>query len=200
MESVQNTTNKKTLIIVFSAVAVIIIGFGVYGLGKILGSNNPPPDNQNTDEYNVENYYKAPNITLTDISNTSVINTSEYVGEKAIILYFFYTRCGACALQTPRLDYVTGLYSIDDLQLIMVDLDWEYDDQTKYQTYVDTSGNENWTLTYDYYGLGFEPYSTGNVPHTVYINKGGYVTYSIVGVQWSDDIIPMVDETLLNLS
>lgn len=201
-------SNKK-VIIAFIFIGIVVIGFGVYGAGKIIQNitnNNPEGEGDNNEEEEEEEeqevqifhtfnqtYYM--NITDIDDNVFQLDDSREYF----VILYFYTLQCGYCRYHAPNLFNVSQNYTSDELVVISISIS-SLDNPAKVQGYADSQGFTWPLVSGDYGGQYASPYNLVGVPTTVYIGTNdimriGIGADSVEGIQEKIDSVNNYSES-----
>ena len=77
-----------------------------------------------------------------------------------------------------------------------ITIDAEGDTEGELITWSNANSHDTWILVRDFGNHLRTAFSVTGAPTTVFINKAGYVTYNIVGLQTSDELNAALVETL----
>lgn len=111
---------------------------------------------------------KVPNYTFTDILNSTEKELSiQNLRGKPIILEFWTTWCGPCIPAMKKLDSLQKKFK-DKLEIITV----SYDNRDRLKNYIETTKT---SLRIAYDTTHFKSFEYRYIPHTIIIDKDGYV-------------------------
>ena len=195
MESIKDTTNKRNIIIGAVLISVVVIAFGIYGIGVLFDNLNPVDEDTNPDDQDYSNYTVAPALNMTDIDD-QYYELEDFKDNISVILYFHFLGCSYCGYHGPRLEYVTKDYSPDQVKVFAITIDADGDTDGELITWSNAHDHDTWILVRDFGNHLRTAFSVTGAPTTVFINKAGYVTYNIVGLQTSDELNAALVKTL----
>jgi hypothetical protein len=138
MESSGVKTSNRNVIIGVSLIGIVVIGFGIYGIGKIF-DNDEDPD--------YSNYYIAPALNVTDLDD-QLYELEDYVNVSAVILYFHFLGCTYCGSHGPILEYATGDYSPNQVKIFAITVD-PGDSDNNLLNWAEYNGHDSWVLARD---------------------------------------------------
>jgi peroxiredoxin len=179
---------------IFGIAIMFLLILGMYGAWQ--STQAPPSDNFN------DNGQKAPVFTLIDIDGNSV--SLESFRGKAIVLDFFYIRCGYCDDQLVELEEVYQSYNHDDVEIISISIDPTYDTidrLNKFKTgpnqYSSLDYEISWVLTRDTNGVSTK-YEINAAPTTVIIDEEGSISphSPFIGVTDASQLLSEIDMLL----
>jgi cytochrome oxidase Cu insertion factor (SCO1/SenC/PrrC family) len=129
-----------------------------------------PPPNEN----------KAPSFTLTDIDEAT-FSLADFKG-KVVVLDFFYIRCGYCDDEFLELEEIYGKYSRDDVVIISISIDPNYDTVERLQefkigpnSFSSLEYEMTWRIARDTAGVS-NKYDITAAPTTVIIDREGIIS------------------------
>jgi peroxiredoxin len=157
---------------IFGVAFMFLLIIGIYGAWQYTQSS--PSGNSNV------NGQKAPVFTLTDIDGNAV--SLETFRGKAVVLDFFYIRCGYCDDQFLELEEIYQSYSHDNVEIISISIDPTYDTidrlkefKTGPNQYSSLDYEISWILTRDTSDVS-TMYGINAAPTTVIIDKEGFIS------------------------
>jgi len=176
-------------------ISLCLISYGVwYTMQPSTNSSTSPPSPPN------EN--KAPSFTLNDIDGAT-FSLADFE-EKVVVLDFFYIRCGYCDDEFLELEEIYGKYSRDDVVIISISIDPNYDTVERLQEFKigpnrfsSLEYEMTWRIARDTVGVS-EKYDITAAPTTVIIDRQDIISphSPYLGLTYASKLSKEIDSLL----
>ncbi len=179
--------SHTTKIIAGILIGVVVIGFGIFGTGKLIQYLTTPENSDDTenkttgDENDAEEiqiffeYNKT--LQITDIEGN--ITSLGLERDQFVIFYFFSLGCVPCQAFSPNLHEATKEYVAAGEMIVISVSTHPLDHESEIQSWAD-DGEYNWTLVREGYGSQYSsPFGIQYTPTTVYIGPNNIMRTNI---------------------
>lgn len=199
--------NKFKVLAISLILLLAIVGVGYkylmeqYGNEPLITYEDESPNINdklpNSSDVNNITSKKAADFTVYDESGNA-IKLSDYKGVKPVVINFWASWCPPCKFEMPYFQDAFNKYSSDDIEILMVNLT-DGMRETK-EDAMDYMIKNNYTMktVFDLDESAAISYAIQAVPRTVFIDKGGDITYDHRGVitqeQLSNNIDMLIDK------
>ena len=179
-EKIKSKSSKNS-VPVFFLVGIIILGFGIYGIGKVL-ENSFNPDSEIGESANINSNFNEDNIIdyensgsyLTSLQIIDVdgkaYNLADYQG-KIVILYFHFLECYYCTEHSPNLANAYESYNSGEVTIFAISVAAE-DSASALKTWKTTNAYPFILVKDNDYKLS-STFSAQYTPHMVYLDPNG---------------------------
>lgn len=195
------SAKKKSNVSAYFIIGLIIVGFGIFGIGKLIENAINPSQigdsNENSNytpdngiDISEEDGYLTPLI-IKDING--IEHDLSLYKDKAVILYFHFLTCSACHTHSPNLANAIRKYSSDQLLVLSISVS-PSDTISALKTWK-SDNNYQWYLVQDSdYSLS-STFNAQYTPHTIYLDGNGEASY-YTGAQSQEDIKNFIEEII----
>lgn len=201
-EKIRPQKNKGSFPVIFIGI-ILVLGFGVFGIGKLIefGTNPSPTGQTNENTFYQDNTgtfsdetgsstYLTP-ISITDIDGNTY-NLADYEGQ-VVILYFHFLDCSYCHYHAPNLAEAMGSFS--NSQLLVLSISVNPADSVGDLLGWANDGGYTWPIIRDTDSSLASRFRAVSTPMTVYLDPTGAGTTQN-GVQSTTDITTMINSLL----
>ena len=197
---------KKTLILLFSFLTILIGAFFVYNnLSKDYQphvehiSNNNSSDSSESNTTTMEETTATEEITpAADFTvytkEGTAVNLSDFYG-KPIVVNFWATWCGPCKMELPAFEKLYQKYK-DEVTFLMVNLTDDADDTIEKVSAFVEENQYTFPVYHDVDMNAALTYYITSVPRTLFIDSNGNISYGYMGAMSEETLEMYIKEIL----